>query len=149
MGPPTSITTIGEARKARRQQTLEARASKEDCPVSAIQDQQREITKGKVNTMASTTPSTTPNAKGTGKSVPQTKDAKNAKPQVKYLDQYFVRKGGNLSILADVVPEPPQEASSTTNDSWRGFPRPKEPPVAQPSTWEGTAKWPSWNNWKE
>ena len=50
-GPPTLITTIGEARKARRQQISEARARKEVCPVRAVQDKTPEIAKGEVNTM--------------------------------------------------------------------------------------------------
>ena len=113
-GPPAPITTIGEARKARRQQSLEARASKEVCPVRAVQDKTQDISKGKVNTMEIVTPSATPNVKGTGKSVPQTKanmpiasrDAKNANPKAKFLGQYFTEKSKNPCVLADVVPEP-------------------------------------------
>ena len=90
MDPPTPITTIGEARKTRRQQRQEDRAKKEVCPVRAIEDPTQANTKGNVN--LDPTPSPTPNAKGTGKSVGQNKDTKNAKPQVKYLPEYFVRK---------------------------------------------------------
>ena len=58
------------------------------------------------------TPSTTPHAKGTGKSVPQTKantsissqDAKNANPKAKFLGQYFVKEGGNPFTSADAFP---------------------------------------------
>ena len=156
-GPPAPITTIGEARKARRQQILEARASKEVCPVRAIQDKTPEITKGEMNTMEIVTPSTAPNDKGTGNSVPQTQantailsqDAQKGNSKGEFLGRYFIKKGKNPFILADVVPEPSKEDSSNTNDSWRGFRRSRDPSATQQPTWEGNAKWPSWNNWKE
>ena len=156
-GPPTPITTIGEARKARRQQILEARASTEVCPVRAVQDKTPEIAKGEVNTMEIVTPSTTPNVKGTGKSVPQTKantpiasqDAKNANPKAKFLGQYFTKKSENPFVSADVGPEPPKEDSSNANESRRGFRHPKKPPATQQATWDGNAKWFSQNTWKE
>ena len=50
-GPPTPITAIGEARKARRQRILEARAGKEVCPGRAIQEKTPAVTKKKSNTM--------------------------------------------------------------------------------------------------
>ena len=45
-GSPTPITTIGEARKARRQHFLEARAREEVRPVRVIQDNAQEIANG-------------------------------------------------------------------------------------------------------
>ena len=101
MGPPTQITTIGEARKARRQKFLDDRAREEVCHVHPVQGNTQETIKGEVISVVNVTPSATTNEKGTGKSVPQTtanppissKDAKKANPKAKYLDQYFVAKG--------------------------------------------------------
>ena len=72
-GPPTPITTIGEARNARRQHFLEARASEEACSVHAAQDTTQETSKGEVNTMAIVNPSSTTNVEGAEKGAPQTK----------------------------------------------------------------------------
>ena len=73
-GTPTPITTIGEARKTRRQQFSEARAREEVCPVHAARDTTQETSKGEVNTLANVTPSTTPNVQGTEKSAPSAPD---------------------------------------------------------------------------
>ena len=78
MGPPTMITTIGEARKARRQKFLEDRAREEVCQVHPVQSNPPESIKGELNTVANVTPSAAANAKGTGKGAPQSK----AKPPI-------------------------------------------------------------------
>ena len=151
MGPPTEITTIGEARKARRQKFLGDRAREEVCPVRPVQGNTPETIKGEVNPVVNVTPSTTTNERGTGKSVPQTtanppissNGAKKANPKAKYLDQYFVAKGKNPFVLAEAVPEPTKEESSNTSESWRGFRHPKEPPATQQAKWDGTGNWPS------
>ena len=117
-GPPTPITTIGEARKARRQRILEARARKEVCPDRAIQDKTPEITKGESNTMEIDIPSKAPNVKGTGKSIPQapanslmiSQDAKNGNMKGKAKGQYISKKGRSPFNLADFVPEPSNES---------------------------------------
>ena len=103
------------------------------------------------------TPSAKTNAKGTGKGAPQSKakppiflqEAKNANSEVKYLGEYFVRKGKNPFVLADVIPEPTKEESSNTSESWRGFRRPKEPPATQQAKWDESSNWSSWKKWKE
>ena len=98
--PPLQLPRLVKHFKVRRQQALEARASKEVCPVRAIQDKAQEIAKGEVNTMEIVTPSTTPNVKGTGKSVPQARantsnssqEGKNAYSRAKSPDQYCIKK---------------------------------------------------------
>ena len=155
--PPTPITTIGEARKARRQQSLEARASKEVCPVRAAQDTTEETSKWEVNPMVIVNPSTTTNVKGTEISVPQPKANTSISPQKgenensreKYLGQNFIQKGKSPLVSADVVPEPSKKDSSNANESRRGFRHPEEPPATQKSNWNGNEIWPPRNNWKE
>ena len=153
-GPPTPITTIGEARKARRAKFLEERAREEVRKVKPIQDKQMEPIKGEVNVVAKVIPSKTPIEKGKGKGVPQSKapppivlqEATTAKPQVKYIDEYFVKKGENPFLLAEAIPESPLEEPSSASESWRGSrrPRPKESTATQKTKWEGTSNWSSW-----
>ena len=59
-----------------------------------------------MNTKEIVTPSTTPNVKGTGKSVPQatadtsiaSQDDKNENSRAKFLDQYFIKEGKTHSF---------------------------------------------------
>ena len=158
-GCPTPITTIGEARKARRAKFLEARAREEVCKVKPIQDKQMESIKGELNVVEKVMPSKAPLEKGKGKSVPPPKapppivlqEATTTKPQVKYIDEYFVKTGKNPCLMADAIPESTQVESSSASESWRGFrrPRPKESPATQKSKWEGTSNWSSWGKWGE
>ena len=100
MGPPTQITTSGEARKARRQKFSGDRAREEVCHVHPVQGNTQGTSKGEVSAAANVTPSTTTNEKGTGESLPQTaadppissKDAKNAIPKGKILRPIFRRQ---------------------------------------------------------
>ena len=78
MGPPTLITTIGEARLARRQKFLEDRAREEVRQVHPVQSNPPESIEGELNSVANGTPSPAANAKGTGKGAPQSK----AKPPI-------------------------------------------------------------------
>ena len=85
---------------------MEERAREEVCQAKPIQDKPTESIEGELNIVAKVTPSTTPIEKGNGKGAPQSKakppilvqEAKNAKPQVKYIDEYFVRKAKTLSF---------------------------------------------------
>ena len=157
-GPPTPITTIGEARKARRAKFLKERAREEACKVKPLQDKQMESIKGELNVVAEIMPAKAPLEKGKGKNVPPSKapppivlqEATTTKPQVKYIDEYFVKKGKNPFLLADAIPESTQEESSSASESWRGFrrPRPKESSGTNKTTWEGTSNWSSWKNGK-
>ena len=157
MGPPTLITTIGEARIARRKKFLEERAREEVCPVRPAQSYTQEPIKEEVNTLANVAPSMAANTKGAGKGAPLSKakppillqDGKNAKPQVKYLDEYFIKKGKNPFNLAEAIPGPPKEVSSNTDESWRGFRHPKEPTTTQKAKWDGSSNWSSWIKWKD
>ena len=100
MGPPTQITTIGEARKARRQKFSDDRAREEVFHVHPVQGNTQESITGQVISVVNVTPSATTNEKGTGKSVPQTtanppissKDAKNANRNAKILGPIFRRQ---------------------------------------------------------
>ena len=156
-GPPIQITTIGDARIERRRKFSEERAREEVCQVQPIQDKPPESIQGEVNTVMNVNTSKTTTAKGTGKGVPTPKakppivlpEAKNANSQVKYLDEYFVRRGKNPFLLADAIPEPTKEESSNTSESRRGVRRPKEPPATQQTKWDGSSNWSSWNKWKE
>ena len=151
-GPPDPILTVGEVRKARRMKFLEDRAREEqNQPMAIIEDE--------FNVAVKNMHAKAPLEKGKGKSVPPTKpppqsviqEATIAKPKVKYIDEYFVRKGKNPFLLADAIPESTQEESSSASDSWRGFrrPRPKESTGTHNPTWEGTSNWSSWKNWNE
>ena len=112
---------------------------------------------GEANNVVNVIPSKTNIAKGTVKGVPQSKakppiflpEAKNAKPQVKYIDEYFVKKGKNPFLLADAIPEPTKEESSNTSESWRGVRRPKDPLTTQQAKWDGSSNWSSRNKWTE
>ena len=81
--------------------------------------------KGELNVVAKVMPANAPLEKGKGKSVPQSKqpppivlqEATTMKPQVKYIDEYFVKKGKNPFILAEAIPESTQEESSSASDS--------------------------------
>ena len=136
---------------------MEECACEEACQVQPIQDKPTESIEGELNIVAKVIPSTTPIEEGNGKGAPQSKakppislqEAKNAKPQVKYIDEYFVRKGENPFLLAEAIPESPQEESSNTSESRRGFRHPKEPPKTQEAKWDGNANWSSRKQWKE
>ena len=133
------------------------RAREEVCPVRPAQSYTQEPIKEEVNTPANVAPPMAANTKGTGKGAPQSKakppilpqDGKNAKSQVKYLDEYFVNKGKNPFNLAEVIPEPTKEESSNTNESRRGFRHPEEPTATQKAKWDGSSNWSSRNKWKE
>ena len=122
-----------------------------------IQDKPPESIQGEVNTVMDVTTSKTTIAKGAGKGVPTSKakppillpEAKNADSQVKYIDEYFARKGKNPFLLVDAIPEPTKEEPSNTSESWRGVRRPKDSPANPHATWEGTSNWSSWNKWKQ
>ena len=154
MGPPTQITTIGEAR---RQKFLEERAREEVCHVQPIQDKLPESIKGEVNPVMNVPTSKTTIAKGTGKGAPTSKakppiflpEATNVNLQVKYLDEHPVQKGKNSFMLADTIPEPIKEESSNTSESRRGGRRPKDSPDTQQTKWEGSSNRSSWNKWKK
>ena len=165
-GPPTPITTIGEARKARRQRILEARARKHELPGHAIQDKTPEVTKENSNAMDIDPQPEAPNVKGTVPNIPKASanslalspGVKNGNVKGQAKEQYLAQKGANTTKgkspknpfnLAGFVPEPSKGDSSAPNDSRRGFRRPKEPPTTKQSTWEEKSQWPSWNDWKE
>ena len=165
-GPPTPITAIGEARKARRRRILEARASKEVLPGHVIQDKIPEVTKENSNAMENDPQSKAPNVKGAAPNISNTSansaalspGVKNGNAEGKAKEQVMSQKGMNTSKgrssenpfnLADFVPEPSKEDSSAPKDSWRGFRRPKEPPAMKQSTLEEKSQWPSWNDWEE
>ena len=51
--------------------------------------------------------------------------------------------------LADFVPGPPQDDSSSSNEFWRDARRPKNPPTRVRTKWGDQNKWFSWGDWEE
>ena len=165
-GSPTQIATVGEARKARRQRILEARASKQVLQGHVIKDKKPEVIKENSNAMEIGAQPKAPNAKGKAPNISKdsagslalSPGAKNETAKGQSKEQYLPQKGvsatkgkssENPFNLADFAPEPSKEDSSAPNKLRRGFRRPKEPATTQQSTWEEKSQWPSWNDRKE
>ena len=157
MGPPTPITTIGEARLLRRQKFLEERAREEICAVQPIQGKPAESIQGEVSTVMDVTTSKTAIVKGAGKGVPTSKaapsillpEAKNEDWQVKDRDDYWARKGKKSFLLVDAIPESNMDETYDASESWRGARRPKDSSANQYTEREGSSNCSSWNKWKK
>ena len=79
-GPPTPITTVGEARRARRQRILEARGSKQELQGHVIKDKKPEVAKENSNAMEIDTQPKAPNAKGKVPNIPKDSAGSSASP---------------------------------------------------------------------
>ena len=165
-GPPTPITTVAQARKLQQRRILEARARKEVLPRPAFEDKQPEVIKENASAMEIDKHPKAPGARGTAQGV--TKDsagflafsqgAKSDAVKGYSTGQYISYKGVSDTkgkspethfSLADFVPGPSQDESSSSNDFRRGARRPKNPPTQVRSRWEDRSKWSKWSDWKE
>ena len=165
-GSPTQIATVGEARKARRQRISEARASKQVLQGHAIKDKKPEVIKENTNAMEIDTQPQAPDAKGTAPNISKdsagslafSPGAKNETAKGQSEEQYLPQKGvsatkgkspENQFNLADFIPGPSQDDSSSSNEFRRGGRRPKNPPTQVRSNWGDKNKWSNWNDWEE
>ena len=155
-GPPTQITTIGNARAARRENFLNERAREEKCEAQPIRNKSEETFPGKESTMKDVTTSNKSSGKGAGKGVPLSNagkasllpEAKDEDWQVKDHDDDWDKKGKQSFLLTNLIPQSTMEETSDTSGSWRGGRRPKNSSVTQYSKRGGSSNW-SWNKWNQ
>ena len=75
--------------------------------------------------------------------------SKEQNPPQKGVSATKGKSSENLFNLADFIPEPSQDDSSSSNEFRRGARRPKNPPTQVHSNWDDQNKWPSWGDWQE
>ena len=157
VGPPTEITTIGEARLARREKFLKERAREELCDVQTIRNKSVEIIQGKESTMKDVITSNKSTGKGSGKGVPMSTvgtlrlfpEAIEEDWQVKDRDDHRDHKGKQSFLLVDAIPTSTREDASDTSGSWRGGRRPKDSSKNQYTKRGGSSDWSSRNKWNK
>ena len=161
-GSPTPIAAISEARKARRQRILEARASKQVLQGDVIKGEKPEVIKENSNAMEIDTQPQAPNAKGKAPNISKdsagslalSPGAENETAKGQPKEQYLSQKGvsaakgessENPLNLADFIPGPSQDDSSASKELRRGVRQPKDPPTTMHSKRDAKSKWPTWN----